>query len=104
MTGSFVGSSRLGMAGLERSCRSSGFEQRYPVVRAGAADRLGEGDVALDLAARDGAGQLPHALDDLGEARGRQRMTARLEAARGVDREPSVQRGLAVERRRARLA
>ena len=44
------------------------------------------------------AGQLPDALDDLGEAGGGQRMAARLEPARGIDGQASVE---ARSRRRA---
>src|SRR5262249_14783963 len=83
---------------------SSRLEDGHPVVGTRAADRLGQSDHAPDLSSRHAPSQLPHALDDLRDSRRGERMAARLEAAGGIDRQAPLERGLAVERGRSRLA
>src|SRR5919201_3602632 len=70
---------------------SLALEDGDPVVGGEAADRLREGDAARHLALTGAARELPHAFHDLGEARGGQRMAARLEPARRVDGQPAVE-------------
>ena len=75
-----------------------GLQQGDPVVGGEAADGVGQRAVGDgELAALGAAGELPDALDDLREAGGGQRVAARLEAAGGIDRQATVERGLAVE-------
>src|SRR5688500_13073954 len=89
-------------AWLRSTC---GLEEGDPVVGGEAADGVGEGAGGVgDLAAVGAAGELPDALHHLGQARGGQRVTAGLEAARGIDRPPALHRGVAVQRRAPRLA
>src|SRR5438552_6953353 len=56
---------------------------------------------ADDLALPGLGAELPHDLDRLRNARGADRLTARLQAARGVHGDLAVQRGEAVRRRGA---
>src|SRR5439155_22809588 len=86
------------------SIMSARFQDRDPVVGAWPADRMGQRDVALDLAPGHAPRQLPHALDDLRQPGRREWMPPCLEPARRVDRQTPPQRRLAVERRRAGLA
>src|SRR5437870_13122910 len=65
---------------------------------------MGERDAALHLPPRYTPGQLPHALDDLREPGGRERMAPRLETAGRIDRETAFERSLAVERGRSRFS
>src|SRR3989454_7600419 len=89
--------------GATRLC-SSGFQERHPVVGAWSSDGLGERHAARHLAPRHAPGQLPHALHDLREAGGGERVATRLEATGGVDRQAAVERGLTVERGRSSLS
>src|SRR2546422_10459107 len=84
--------------------RSPPLQQGPPVVRRDPADRLRERDARLHLPPLGAPRELPRALDDLREPGRRQRVAARLEAARRVHRQPAVERGLAVERRAAGLS
>src|SRR5207344_3061883 len=75
-----------------------------PVVGGEAADGVGQRAVGDgELAALGAAGELPDALDDLGQAGRGQRVAAGLEAAGGIDRQATVERGVAVEGRAPRL-
>src|SRR5438093_3408759 len=76
---------------------SQPLQHRHPVVGREPADRVRERGATFELAALGAPEELPHALDDLRQARGRERMTARLETAGRIDREAAIERRLAVE-------
>jgi len=66
--------------------RSGRFHEGHEVVGGEAADRLGQPDVRAHLAVGRLPRQLPDELHHLGDARGAERMAARLEPARRVHR------------------
>src|SRR3989442_7992975 len=80
------------------------LDERYKIVRGQTADRQRQPDTRAHLAAGRPPRELPDEFDQLGDARGRERMAARLESARRVDGQPAVERGLAVERGGPRAA